>query len=382
MHTVQQLFKQFFTHSPTQVARAPGRVNVMGEHTDYNGGWVMPMPLHLETHVAVAPRNDGVVRVVSGNAPHAQPVEFELIRLLPEHDWADYIRGMCAELIKDGHRLCGVDVAIASNVPLGGGLSSSAALEVAFGRALRALLNLPLSDAQLALLGQRCENNFVGAKVGIMDQMVSSVGRPEQVLLLNTQTLEHAHIPLGASVELGVIHSGVHHSHVQGEYNTRRQECEQAAAALGVQALCSLDATGLSRIETLAEPLRRRARHVVSENLRVHAAAQALRAGNAVALGALLRQSHGSLRDDYQVSVPAVDALVERANAHSDCFGARITGGGFGGCIVLLAQPGKAAAVVAQVLRECANTAPQASAVVPAPGPSSAHVAAQSMAPA
>ena len=381
MHTVQQLFKQTFNRNPKRTAAAPGRVNVIGEHTDYNGGWVMPMPLTLETHVALAPRTDGVVRVVSANAPDAKPTQFELVRLLPEHDWVDYLRGMCAELIKDGHRLQGVDVAITSAVPLGGGLSSSAALEVAFGRAMRDLLGLPLSDEQLAVLGQRCENNFVGAKVGIMDQMASSVGQLGKVLLLNTQTLAYEHIPLPNNMELAVIHSGVHHSHVQGEYNTRRRECEEAAAALGVEALCQLDAQAMSQIETLSEPQRRRARHVVSENLRVFAAAEALRSGDGVTLGKLLAQSHASLRDDYQVSVPAVDALVESALAHPACLGARITGGGFGGCIVVLTQPGKAAQVVRQVLRDCAESAPEASAVLPSlPAETAPRAAAQASA--
>ncbi len=353
--------------APEVTAAAPGRVNLIGEHTDYNGGCVLPTPLPQHTWVQLARRQDGRVRVWSEGFSSGAPAEYTLGRERPRGSWVDYVQGVTAALRAAGFAIAGADLAIASDLPPGAGLGSSAALEVALLRALRAAFALPLDDVALARLGQQAEREFVGAPVGIMDQLVASVGVPGAALFIDTRTLRTALVPWPAGVGLVVIDTGVRHAHARGEYRVRRAECDRAAAALGVVALGELGPADLPRVAALPPPLDRRARHVVTENARVLEAVAALARGDVKTLGALFAASHHSMRDDFEISTPEVDALVAAAADDPDVFGARLTGGGFGGAVVILARAGCEAAVagrVAQRYRE--RTGREGTVLVPA----------------
>jgi galactokinase len=334
-------FRAWFGEAPRVVASAPGRVNLMGEHTDYNGGFVLPTAIPQRTHVALAPRVDTWVRVMSANVPGPESAgEYSVGDEAPGRGWLDYIQGITATLGAAGAKLGGFDAYVASTVPLGSGLASSAALEIALLRALREAFGLALDDGALARCGQRAEHDFVGARVGIMDQMAASLADTGAALFLDTRSLEYERLPLPAAVDLVVLDSGVRHAHAAGDYNTRRAECERACALLGVAQLRGLSLGDLPRTALLPPPLDRRARHVVTENARVLDAAAALRAGDVAALGALFAASHASQRDAYAVSVPEIDLLVALAAREPAVCGARLTGGGFGGSIVALARAG------------------------------------------
>jgi len=330
---------------------APGRVNLIGEHTDYNGGFVLPAPIARHTRVVLTPRRDRTVRVASG-AVSGPAEEYRLGEERPGRGWLDYIQGVTRTLAADGHPLGGFEARIESDLPLGGGLSSSASLTVALMRALRAALALDLSDVALALAVQRAEVEFVGARVRVMDPMAIALGRPGAALFLDTRALIYEHIPLPGTVELVVLNSGVSHSIAGGGYNARRAECERAAALLGVPELRDVTLADLPRIETLPTPLGRRARHVVTENARVLDAVAALRGGDLDRLRALFAASHASMRDDYEVSVPEIDLIVELAMREPAIVAARLTGGGFGGSVVMLAHPGEGRAAAARVAEE------------------------------
>jgi galactokinase len=329
-------------------ASAPGRVNLIGEHTDYNGGFVLPTAIPQQTRVQLTTRLDSVVQATSANA---QPDgHFTLGQEAQAHQWFDYVQGITWALAQHGYTLGGFDLAVASDVPLGGGLSSSAALEVALLRALREAFALDLDDVRLARLGQIAENDFVGARCGIMDQMAASLADTRTALFLDTRSLDHARIPLPEQADLVVIHSGVTHriaeGHgVQSEYNARRADCEEAATMLGVPQLRDLTSADLGRLDALPERLQRRARHVITEDDRVLDAVAALKAGNLEQLGELFFASHASMRDDFDVSTPEIDLLVDLARQDADVFGARLTGGGFGGAVVILAAGGTGHAV-------------------------------------
>jgi galactokinase len=345
-----QTFADIFGTSPVVAAEAPGRVNLIGEHTDYNGGYVLPTVIPQRTRVELLPRPDANVRVWSANVDEAHRMEqFVLGREAQTRTWLDYVQGVTVALRQRGLHLRGADVRIESTVPIGSGLSSSAALEVSVARALRAAFDLRLDDVELAMAGKWAENEFVGAPTGIMDQMVVSLGMAGAALFLDTRSLHFDRVPLPASVELVVIDSGVRHRIVSGEYATRRRQCEEASRRLGVPELRDVPASRLPDVESLDEPYRRRARHVVTEDERVLQAVAALRANDPAQVGELFYASHASMRDDYEVSVPAVDALVELASADGDVYGARLTGGGFGGAVVMLARAGQGCAVAARV---------------------------------
>ncbi len=339
-------FHDLFGRDPDIAAEAPGRVNLIGEHTDYSGGFVLPAAIPFSTRVEVALRPDRRVRVWSAQFAARDLVEFEAGSEQRQGDWADYVRGMTWSLAATAP-IGGFDARIESRVPVGGGLSSSAALEIAIGRALRSAFDLPLDDVQLAVAARRAETDFVGAPVGIMDQMACSLADVSSALFLDTRSLEFERVPIPSEASLIVIDSGVTHQHAGGEYRTRRAECERAAALLGVPEL--RDAEDLSRIAALPAPLDRRARHVVTENARVLRTVAALRAGDLSEVGRLFVQSHASMRDDFEVSVPAVDELVERAIRTDGIYGARLTGGGFGGAIVGLAARDRARAAADEI---------------------------------
>jgi galactokinase len=358
-------FVELYGRSPRVTADAPGRVNVIGEHTDYNGGFVLPVAIPQRTRVALAPRADDTVRAAS--AERGDRIEqYRLGQEAPGRGWLDYVQGLTRVLASDGHALGGFDLRLESTVPVGSGLASSAALEVSVLRALRAAFDLRLDDVALALAGQRAESEFVGARVGVMDQMAASLADEASALFLDTRSLAYRRVPLPLAASIVVIDSGVSHDHAASEYNARRAECEEAARRLGVGLLRELGAADLPRLDRLPEPLARRARHVVSENARVEAAVAALEAGDVSRLGALLYASHASLRDDYAVSTPELDLLVELARGEPHVFGARLTGGGFGGAVLLLADAARARLAGERVVRaHAARMGSAASVLVP-----------------
>jgi galactokinase len=360
-------FRTLFGVDPTAGTEAFGRVNLIGEHTDYNEGFVLPTSIPQSTVAAIAPRGDRTVRAWSAELSAGAALEaYVLGEERSGRGWLDYVQGLTQAVAGAGHTIGGFDLALRSTVPLGSGLSSSAALEVAVLRALRRLFALDLDDVMLARLGQRAENQFVGAPVGIMDQMASSLASPGVALFIDTRSLayEPAHLPEGT--ELAVINSGVAHHHAAGDYRTRRAECERAAVLLGVRALRDVDVAEIDRVMRLPDPLNRRARHVVTEDQRVLDAMAAIAAGDPSRLGALFNASHASERDDFEVSVPEVDLLVSLAQAEAGVFGARLTGGGFGGSIVALVRDGEASAVAARVVDEYTRrTGRQATVLVP-----------------
>jgi galactokinase len=355
-------FEQLFGTTPLVQAEAPGRVNLMGDHTDYNGGFVLPVAIPRTTRVELARSGGRTVRVWSAAYPDNPPVAYQLGSEVRDGGWTDYVKGLTVVLAASGLR-DGFDARIVSNVPLGSGLSSSAALEIALGRALRAAFGLPLADLDLALAARRAENEFVGAPVGIMDQIACSFASPSDAIFLDTRTLAFERVPLPPGAGLIVIDSGIEHRHAGGGYVQRRTECHEAARRLGVEELRDADEDALNRT-TLPDTLHRRVRHVISENRRVHEIVTAFRCRDLARAGALFLESHASLRDDFEVSVSDIDRLVETAMRVRGVFGARLTGGGFGGSIVALAEADRARAAAHQIV--AANGRVRAAVIVPA----------------
>lgn len=325
-------YRQRFGADPGAVAFAPGRVNLLGEHTDYNGGYVLPMPLGLGTAVALG---DG------GTPGHVEMTssDFKDLVVRPVDEsatghWSDYVFGC---LVSGGlNDASGLRALVVSDLPVGSGLSSSAAIEVAALRALGKLRGEPDNPVDTAILARKIENEFIGMPCGIMDQFASSVGTPGAALFLDTRTLAHEPAPLPPGHSFLVVHSGVGHKLAESGYATRVTECKAACAALGVDLLSDLGPQDLPRIEALDDPLGRRARHIVTDNRLMRSGVEALNAGDAAAFGRLMIESHASERDDYEITVPETDAMVEAALA-AGARGARQTGGGFGGSIVVLA---------------------------------------------
>lgn len=335
-------FDDIFGHPPTVVARAPGRVNLLGEHTDYNDGYVLPTAIPQQTTVSMRESGGGEFVVHAANLS----TEARFGRETPPGDhFASYVYGCIRGLESIGVHVPMLHIHVDSRVPMGVGLSSSAALEVATLRALRELLRLDLDDVRIAQMAQRAEIEFAGVNCGIMDQMASSLADTGHMLFLDTRTLERRLLSLPEGTELLVVDSGLSRSLAASAYNERRSECEQAAARIGVTAL--RDVTDASAVESLPEPLRRRARHVVTENARV---LRAIEGVDAATFGQLMNDSHASLRDDYEVSVPALDHLVALLQARPAVHGARLTGAGFGGACVALCRAGEAAGVGRDVL--------------------------------
>ncbi|MBF8190892.1 galactokinase, partial [Nonomuraea sp. K274] len=328
---VVEAFRAAYGASPQTVWRAPGRVNLIGEHTDYNDGFVLPFAVPWGVTAAVTPRADRTIRLLSLQTP-GEPIT--LARHEDSKGWTRYVVGVFAML---GDRVAGADIAIDGDVPQGAGLSSSAALEVAVATALNDLHGLDLSPMDLALLSQRAENDFVGMPCGIMDQAASALCREGHALFLDCRSLGSRNIPLDLAahgLSLLIIDTQVHHEHAGGEYAKRRAECESAARKLGVEAL--RDVTDLAAaLERLSGDERKRTMHVVTENHRVEALIGLLRAGAVTEIGALLNASHLSLRDQYEVSSPELDVAVEAA-VRGGARGARMTGGGFGGSAIAL----------------------------------------------
>jgi len=324
------------------VADAPGRVNLIGEHTDYHDGYVLPTVIPQRTRVRVRRRDDGAI-CASSDAMAGGYERYEPGHESPGRGWLDYLQGVTAMLARRGVNLPGLDVCIESTIPVGAGVSSSAALEVALLRALRELLDLTLDDTTIARLAQAAETDFVGAPVGIMDQMAVSLGREGEALFIDTRTFAVERLRLPGSVEIAVIDSGIPHEHAAGDYRVRRRESFEAARLLGVDRLRDADVSMLLRHAELPPTLARRARHIITENQRVLAAVAALRRGDPDAIGDLFAASHASMRDDYEISTSEIDLLVALGRHRSDVYGARLTGGGFGGAVVYLVHAGAAA---------------------------------------
>jgi galactokinase len=343
-------FHDNFGAAPTIIARAPGRVNLIGEHTDYNDGFVLPCAISKQTMVAVRGRADGRVRIVSADLGDAK-AEFSVDQAAAPgtETWSNYVRGMVDGLLREGARLSGADVAIMGDMPQGTGLSSSAALENAAGLALAALGGMADIDrGVLAKLGQRTEHLFAGCKCGIMDQLVSAAAVEGTALLIDCRSLETQPVTIPDDLAILIVQSGIERGLVDGEYNTRRAQCEAAAAHYGVAALRDLQK--LPELGTLDEVAWRRARHVISENARTLAAADALRNGDLETLGRLMAESHASMRDDFEITLPAIDRLVDiLGEAIGRKGGARMTGGGFGGAVVALLPVGEVERVVEAV---------------------------------
>ena len=320
--------------------RAPGRVNLIGEHTDYNDGFVMPAAIDLSTFVSLWPREDRKLRIRSDNFD--DEIEFDLDQPdpVPRKHWSDYAVGVAVILERAGHRLRGARLEIRSEVPVGSGLSSSAAVEVATACALVANSDLTIDQGDLALLCQRAENEFVGARVGIMDQFVSLFGQAQRALLLDCRSLEFWLLPLPDTVNLVICNTMVKHALASSAYNERRAQCEAGVQHLArflpnIKALRDVTLDELKQFgRDLPEVVYRRCRHVITENARVLVAAQALEKHDLHRFGELMRGSHFSLRDDYEVSSRELDLMVELAFMSDGVYGARMTGGGFGGCTV------------------------------------------------
>jgi galactokinase len=339
-------FRDAYGRGPTRIARAPGRVNLIGEHTDYNDGFVLPCAIDFETAVAAGPGEGPEVSVVAadfGGATDRFRIDAPIARV---GEWRDYVRGMAVVLGEDGP-LEGCELAVAGDVPPGSGLSSSAALEIAVGSALLEMAGRSMAPHELAKAGQRAENAFVGSRCGIMDQLISARGKAGHALLIDCRSLACTPVAMPQGVSVVIVNSGVRHSNVGGEYNDRRAQCEAAARHYGVAALRDLDEAALEAgKQGLDETTFRRARHVVTENARTLAAAEALRGGELRRMGELMAASHASMRDDFEITVPPIDDLVEIVDGVlAGEGGARMTGGGFGGCVVALAPDGAVEAV-------------------------------------
>jgi galactokinase len=346
LKTAHQLLESFRARFGTAstVYRAPGRVNLIGEHTDYNDGFVLPAAIGFCCWVAAARRSDRMLVIHSEN--FNETVEASLDSLAPpsKKHWANYPLGVAWALEQSGKRLSGADLFITGEVPLGAGLSSSAAIEVAVGFALLNQSGHEVDRTGLAKLCQRAENEFVGARVGIMDQFVSCRGRAGHALLLDCRSLKFELVRLPAGVQLVICNTMVKHEISSGEYNTRRAECEEGVRKLrsvlpGIRALRDVTIAQLEEhCGLLEQKVYARCRHVITENARVRKAVEAFKSGDLEALGPLMRDSHRSLRDDYEVSCRELDLMTEIAVAQRGVIGARMTGGGFGGCTINLVE--------------------------------------------
>jgi galactokinase len=370
---LRQMFRAEFGAEPEVIARAPGRVNLIGEHTDYNDGFVLPVAIDRDVRVAARRRPDGEVHLFAASFGRRSRFEIAAIGHDPSERWSDYERGVAVMLQQAGFVLGGFDAVVEGDVPSAAGLSSSAAVEVATATALKALFDLDVDPVKLALLCQKAENEFVGVACGIMDQFISALGRKGHALFLDCRSLETQHVPVGAAaedeggagaataapgtggVQIVVSDTAVKRGLVDSEYNQRRAECQEAVRLLGghlagIRALRDVTPEDLIRFgEDLPPVVRRRARHVVTENARVLESVAALSVGDLTTFGRLMHQSHVSLRDDYEVTVPELDAMVEAALAVPGVLGSRMTGAGFGGCTVSLVEAGAVERFLAEV---------------------------------
>lgn len=347
---VIQSFIQSFNYSPQVFIQAPGRVNLIGEHTDYNDGFVLPCAINYLTLVGAAKRDDNIIRVVAvdyGNEIDEFNLDQE-IEFLADKMWANYIRGVIKFLLARGYHFGGCDISVSGNIPQGTGLSSSASLEVVIGQTIQELYQLDISQQEIALNGQQAENQFVGCNCGIMDQLISACGEQGHALLIDCRSLETSSVIVPKDLVVMIINSNKKRGLVDSEYNTRRLQCEEAARILGIKALRDItEDEFVQKASQLDSIVAKRARHVISENARTLAAAKALTDNNLPLLSQLMQQSHISMRDDFEITVQEIDTLVDIVKAVlADEGGVRMTGGGFGGCIVALMKQDKVDSVI------------------------------------
>ena len=340
LHTAQAAFKAAFGAPPSLAVQAPGRVNLIGEHTDYNDGFVLPCAIDYRTVICGSPRHDGQVRVVAADYGGESDAFALDMAIEPCRDrlWANYVRGVVLYLREAGHAIGGADLAISGNVPQGAGLSSSASLEVATGQFFSRISGLAIDPTELALIGQRAENRFVGCNCGIMDQLISAQGKAGHALLIDCRSLATQSVVMPEGIAVLIINSNVQRGLVGSEYNTRRLQCEAAARFFGVKALRDVDvATFAANAGGLDPLIARRARHIITDSQRALDLAAALPSGDMRRIGQLMADSHASMRDDFAITCPQVDALVDIVKeAIGEAGGVRMTGGGFGGCVVAL----------------------------------------------
>jgi galactokinase len=341
-HSIEELTKQYagrFGSRPTWLASAAGRVNLLGEHTDYNDGFVLPMAIDRRLRVAGGPRDDRRVVLASLDFPGIVELDLDAIRPNPG-GWDDYPRGVLDALARAGYRLSGWQGLLAGDVPIGAGLSSSAALGVAVARAALAEDSAPWDGPRIARIAQQAENRWVGVQCGIMDQLISACGIAGHALAIDCRSLEMQAVELPASIRVVVLDTSTRRR-LGVSYNDRRRECEAAASVLGLKSLRDLPIDELPAAAAKLDAVAlRRVRHVVTENARMQSGVAALRAGDVEGFGALVDASHKSLRDDFEVSTPELDAIVATARALPGCRGARMTGAGFGGCALAIVDAG------------------------------------------
>lgn len=327
----------YFNAKPEFIVRAPGRVNLIGEHTDYNDGFVLPMAIDHAVWIALTSRADSTVHIRSLDLEVDSA--FDLHSLAKGEGWIEYVKGVAYELQKDGHSLRGFDAVMTGDVPRGAGLSSSAAVELVTARAFAAVSGFDWNAARMARISQKAENGWVGVNCGIMDQMASAASREGYALFLDCRTLEYQYAPLPENTAVVILDTSTRRGLVDSAYNERRSQCEEAARWFGAKALRDVSVDDLGKKGSgLSEVVMKRARHIVTENARVLEAVQVMKAGDVKRLGELFNASHASLRDDFEVTNEALNQIVECAQDHSSCYGARMTGAGFGGCAVALVK--------------------------------------------
>ena len=343
-----QHFARALDGKPDLIVRAPGRVNLIGEHTDYNDGFVLPMAIDYDIRIAARARPDRTVRLYSADLDKHDTFSLDDVRRVGDKPtWADYVRGVADVLQREGYTLRGMDAVISGNVPRAAGLSSSAAMELAAITAFRRLSALDLNPVRAALLGQRAENEFVGMRCGIMDQFISSLGKADHALLIDCRSLDYELVPMPAGARVVVTDSAIRRGLVDSAYNERRAQCEEGARLMGVKALRDVSVEMFEAHQArLPAVTARRCKHVVTEDQRTLDSVEALKRGDLAAFGKLMNASHASMRDGFEITTPDIDTLVEIQQNMPGCFGARMTGGGFGGCTVALVQDGAVPAVV------------------------------------
>jgi len=334
-----QLFEQQFQHSAELVCHAPGRVNLIGDHTDYNDGFVLPAAINFGTTIAASLRADNLVKVYAHDCEQ-QTNEFVLNEISFDEElmWSNYVKGTLQALMKKHHEIKGANLVVTGNVPQGAGLSSSASFEIAILKAFTQLYQLDLNGVDAALIGQQAENEFVGCNCGIMDQLISAMGQKNHAMLLDCKNLSFEDAPIPDDLTLFIVNSNVKRGLVDSEYNLRRQQCEQVAKYFGVSALREVNLGQLNLAKEHIEPvLFKRARHVISENARALDTLKALKNNDIATISVAMKESHASLRDDFEVTTKEMDGLVEIIDGVLGTNGGvRMTGGGFGGCVVAL----------------------------------------------
>ena len=340
---IVQKYVERYGQQPPIVIRAPGRVNLIGEHTDYNDGFVLPLAINRAAYIALKPRDDKKVVVYSVDYNETKEFNLDELKTNDKEGWIEYLKGTAWSLQDAGFALQGWEGVLQGDVPLGAGLSSSASLELATARAFAAVSNLPWDPAKMALLGQKAENKWVGVNCGIMDQLISAAGKANHALLIDCRSLATEAVPFPPGSAVVVLDTSTRRGLVDSAYNERRSQCEAAAKFFHVKALRDVTLDEFkAKAGGLDDVTRRRALHVVGENYRTEKAAEVMKKGDAVELGRLMNESHESLNEDFEVSSPALNAMVENARKHPACYGARMTGAGFGGCAVALIKADQA----------------------------------------